>query len=120
MRRREIGYEGPPPTDSYGGGGFRIDGAFHEGALILTAEGPAPWSGELTAEALAPLIGAAERIDVLLLGMGPEIAAPPRALREALDAAGLGLEPMSTASACRTYNVLLAEDRRVAAALLPV
>ena len=116
MRMSEIGYEGPPPIDSYGGGGFRLAGEFHEGALMLLRDGPVPWSGELTPAALAPVIDGAAGIDVLLLGMGPEIAAPPPALRAALEEAGLGLEPMSTASACRTYNVLLAEDRRVAAA----
>jgi len=120
MRMSEIPYEGPPPIDGYGAGGFRIEGAFHAGPLILTAGGPAPWSGELTVEGLRPLIDAAGEIDVLLLGLGAEARPAPRALRDALEAAGLGLEPMTTPSACRTYNVLLAEDRRVAAALIPV
>ena len=58
--------------------------------------------------------------DVLLLGCGPRAVLPPRALRDALRAKGLVVEPMDTGAACRTYNVLMAEDRRVAAALIPV
>ena len=60
------------------------------------------------------------RIDVLLLGMGAAIAPVPRGFRDALEAAGIGVEPMSSPAACRTYNVLLGEGRRIAAALLPV
>jgi len=52
--------------------------------------------------------------------MGPAIAPLPRPFREALEEAGIGVEPMSSPAACRTYNVLLGEGRRIAAALLPV
>jgi uncharacterized protein len=56
----------------------------------------------------------------VILGTGAEIALPPRALREAIEAAGMGIEPMASPAACRTFNVLLAEGRRVALAALPV
>ena len=52
--------------------------------------------------------------------MGAEIAYAPRALRDALDEVGIGIEPMSSPAACRTYNVLLSEGRRISAALLPI
>ena len=71
-------------------------------------------------EDLAAPLALAGKIDVLLLGMGAEVAIVPRALREALEAAGIGVEPMNSPAACRTYNVLLGEGRRIAAALLPV
>lgn len=120
MKMSEIGYEGPPPIDSYGGGGFRLSEVFHKGGLMLTPAGKADWDEALTEAGFADIFAQAEEIDVLLVGMGAEIAPLPRALREALEAAGIGVEVMSTASACRTYNVLLAENRRVAVALIAV
>lgn len=120
MKMNEIGYEGPPPIDSYGGGGFRLSEVFHKGGLLLTPDGAQPWSEELSEAGFAVPLAMAQEIDVLLVGMGAEIAPLPRAVREALEAAGVGVEVMSTASACRTYNVLLAEDRRVAVALIAV
>ena len=121
MRMSEIGYEGPPPIDSYGGGGFRIAGGFHEGDLIMFGPEPMKWSpGSLEPDAFAPIIEAEAGLDVLLVGMGAEIAPLPMAARKALEDAGIGVEVMATAAACRTYNVLLAEDRRVAVALKAV
>lgn len=123
MQVTEIEYEGPPPIDSYGGGGFRLKETFREGHLIITPSTVATWQveeGAMTPEAFRPLITEAADIDVLLVGMGEEIAALPRAAREAIEAAGIGVEVMSTSSACRTYNILLAEDRRVAVALIAV
>ena len=123
MQVSEIRYEGPPPIDSYGGGGFRLNEAFRAGHLLLTPANVATWDaneGALDAEAFAPVIAEAADIDVLLVGMGEEIAPLPRPAREAIEGAGIGVEVMSTPSACRTYNVLLAEDRRVAVALIAI
>ena len=124
MRMNEIVYEGRAPIDAYGAGGFRISGAQRPGSLLLLPERAVGWGvrepGRIGPETLAPVLAAAAEIDVLLVGMGPEIAPLPRPAREALEAAGLGVEAMATASACRTYNVLLAEGRRVAAALIAV
>lgn len=122
MRMSEIGYEGLPPIDSYGGGGFRIQNEFLTGDLMLSPTGGvAPWTaGDIGAGAFATFIDEAAEVDVLLVGMGAEIAALPRAARTALEDAGIGVEIMSTPSACRTYNVLLAEGRRVAAALIAI
>ena len=73
---------------------------------------------DVTWESLAPVIEHGG-VEILLLGLGRSMSAGPPALRTALRAAGIALEPMDTGAACRTYNVLVAEDRRVAAALIP-
>jgi uncharacterized protein len=83
----------------------------------VQASGAASWGGVEDSAALTALAG---RVDVLLVGTGDRMTPLPAPLRTAAAAAGLGMEPMATPSACRTYNVLLAEGRRVAAALLPV
>lgn len=119
MRMIEIDYEAQPPIDGYGPGGFRIAGDWHEGAVLVTREGPRPMDA-VTVEDLAPVLTNPSELDVVLVGMGADIAPLPRDVRMAFEEAGLGYETMSTPSACRTYNVLLTEDRRVAVALLPV
>ncbi len=120
----EIEYDGPPPIDAYGGGGFRVGGERREGSLSLTPSGAASWNvgvrEEISAESVAGFLACADEIDVLLIGVGAELGHLPAEAREALEAAGVGFEAMTTASACRTYNVLLAEGRRVAAALIAV
>lgn len=124
MRMQEIDFEARPPIDAYGGGGFRVGGERREGSLLLLPSGVHAWPviapGMIDAAAAAPLLDPGADIDLVLFGMGPEIAFLPRAVRESLEAAGIGVEAMSTASACRTFNVLLAEDRRVAGALIAV
>lgn len=123
MRMQEIDYDGQPPIDSFGAGGFRIKGDFHSGHLLLSPSGQQVWDvqpGAMTLENFAGLLAEGNAIDVVLVGMGLEIAPVPRAVRQAFDEAGVGIEAMSTSSACRTYNVLLAEDRRVAVALIAV
>lgn len=117
MRIAEIHYPGSPPVDGYGPGFFRIAGAVHRGGLALLPAGPVAWAG---LPDILPMLEQAAAIDVLLIGMGAEIAALPRDLRARLEQAGIGVEIMATPPACRTYNVLLSEGRRVAAALIPV
>ena len=120
MRMTEISLTGRLPVDSYGPGGFRVDGAWHVGSLILSPAGVHRFEAPLDLEALDPVLDQAVEIDVLLVGQGAEIAPLAASLQEALETAGIGVEIMSTASACRTYNVLLAEDRRVAAVLVAI
>lgn len=123
MRMSEIAYEGRAPVDAYGPGGFRVAGVWHAGSLALLPARAERWAVAAPAQiagAEAAFLAAADEIDVLLLGMGPEIAAAPAIARDALEAAGIGVEVMSTPAACRTYNVLLAEGRRVAAGLIAV
>jgi uncharacterized protein len=117
MRLTEIDYSGPPPVDGYGPGFFRVAGEVHEGGLLLLPTGRASWGGYEDAGAI---LAAAAGIDVLLVGTGPEIAPLPRAFRDGVEAAGVGVEIMASATACRSYNMLLAEGRRVALAALPV
>ena len=112
--------------ESYGDGRFRVGGALHAGSILVFAERTEAWPvtdlTQLTPASLEPLraAGAAGLVDVVLLGCGPRMGLVPEALRGLLRAAGIVLEPMDTGAACRTYNVLAAEGRRVAAALIAV
>lgn len=117
MRLTEISYGSARPIEGYGPGFFRIGGHVLRGAALITPWDAGPWGG---LEDMAAPLSLEGRIDVLLLGMGAEIAHPPAAFRDALEAAGIGVEVMGSPAACRTYNVLLSEGRRIAAALLPV
>ena len=117
MRLTEVAYGTAQPVESYGPGFFRIGGKVLQGPTLITQQQAGPWGGLEDVAALTALAG---EVDVIFLGMGAEIAHAPRPLREALEALGLGVEVMSSPAACRTYNVLLSEGRRVALALIPV
>ena len=117
MEFHEMTFREAVPIDGYGPGFFRIQGAVRHGAILATETRVQQWGG---LEDSATLLAHADDLDVIFIGMGATIAPVPRALREALEEAGIGAEPMATPAACRTYNVLLSEGRRVGAALLPV
>lgn len=117
MRMNEVTFDDSRPVDGYGPGFFRIGGELREGAVAILPSGVFGWGGY---EDAARLTGAAGEIDVLLIGTGAEIAHIPRGLRSALEAAGIGVEVAASPAACRTYNVLLSEGRRVGLAALPV
>ena len=121
---REAHFPGRAPIDAYGNGGFRFAGISHRGGLLCLPTGMFAWPvsapGEVTMESLAQVLAVAEDVDVLLIGIGPDIAAIPRELREALRERKVIVEAVNTGSAIRTYNVLLAEERAVAAALIAV
>ena len=117
MRLNEVTYSSGLPVDGYGPGMFRVGGQAWEGAVLVLPSGVASWGGP---EDLDAILAAADGFDVLLMGTGPEIAHAPDAMRERLEAAGLGLEVMASPAACRSYNVLLGEGRRVGLAALPV
>ena len=110
--------------DAYGNGGFRFAGISHRGSLLCLPQGMYAWDvtapGEITFDSLAPVLAAADDIDVLMIGVGPDIAAIPRELREALRERRVIVEAINTGSAIRTYNLLLAEGRAVAPALIAV
>lgn len=116
MRITEVDFGTGTPIEGYGPDFFRVSGAVVAGPALVLPGGAAPWAGYGDT---GSILDAADAIDILILGTGPEIAHPPQAFRAALDAAGIGVEPMASAAACRTYNVLLSEGRRVGAALLP-
>jgi uncharacterized protein len=114
-----------PSIEAYGEGGFRLDGARHEGSLLIVSDEARSWPvrtlAELTAESLAPVLAAGRaEVEFLLLGVGARNAMPPRPVRDVLQRAGIGLEFMDTPAAAKLYNVLTAEGRRVAAALIAV
>lgn len=117
MRLNEIQFEGLVPVDGYGPGFFRVAGQVIEGALVMDASGVSTWGGY---EDLEPLLALAGAVDVLFVGTGSEMAYLPVEMRTALESAGLGVEPMASPAAARTYNVLLSEGRRIALAMLPV
>ena len=75
---------------------------------------------DISIESLQGIVKAEPPVEILLIGCGPKFLLPPKVLREELRAAGIGLEWMDTGAACRTFNVLLTEERQVAAALIPV
>lgn len=108
--------------DAYGSGGFRVSGEAFRGSILVLPSGVVSWPvaeiDALTLESLAPIVEAAPQIEILLLGCGPRAAMVPPALRQALRQAGLVVDAMDTGAACRTFNVLRAEERRVAAALI--
>ncbi|UYV38804.1 Mth938-like domain-containing protein [Rhodobacteraceae bacterium D3-12] len=105
------------PIDGYGPGYFRIGGERYEGAILLVGGEVTPWEGLAAREALLALAG---EVDVILFGMGAEIAHLPGDLRAEIEGAGMGAEVMNSPAACRTWNILAAEGRRVAMAALPM
>jgi len=114
-----------PTIDSYGAGGFRLSGEWHAGSVLIVGDEARPWPvarlADLDRAALAPVFEAGRsEVEFLLLGVGAANAMPPKELRQALLAAGMGLEFMDTPAACKLYNVLTAEGRRLAAGLIAI
>lgn len=114
----------PPSIDAWGGGGFRVAGVWRPGSLLILDDQPRDWAvtalSALTPESFEEVFAAGGAVEFVLLGVGLANALPPRPVRDALKAAGVGLEFMSTEAAARTYNVLASEGRRLAAALIAV
>jgi uncharacterized protein len=108
--------------ERYAASGFRVSGVIYHGPILVFPDLTVVWDAasarDITWETLAPVIEHGG-VEILLLGLGRATSAVPAALRTALRTAGVALEAMDTGAACRTYNVLVAEDRRVAAALIP-
>jgi uncharacterized protein len=117
-------FPGRAPIDAYGNGGFRFADMSHRGSILALPSGIEAWpvaaAADITPESLARLIAEAAAIDILLVGTGDAMAPLSRETRAALERAGLAPEPMATGAAVRTYNVLLSEERAVAAALVAV
>jgi uncharacterized protein len=112
------------PVDAYGNGGFRFAGMSHRGSLLCLPDGIWAWPvgsiGELDDKVLAPIFARADVIDIFLLGCGPDLVPLPTPLRERFRAVNISADPMSTGAAVRTWNILLAENRRVAAGLIAI
>lgn len=114
--------DGKKLIESYGVGRFRISGVLYEHAVMVTGDDVLPLTAtsltDITPDMLiAPLQNAS--VELLLLGTGATQIFASKDLKAALRAHGITVESMASDAACRTYNVLLAEGRLVAAALLP-
>ncbi|EJF81874.1 Mth938-like domain-containing protein [Bartonella doshiae] len=120
---REAHFPGRAPIDAYGNGGFRFADISHRGSIICVPSGiyginmigPIP-----TREDIARVLEEADKIEILLVGTGVELLRLPEELRMLLWEKHISLDTMSTGAAVRTFNVLLAEDRAVAALLFAV
>lgn len=107
--------------ESYGTAGFHVSGTAYAGSILVFTDSTLAWPvaslSEVTIERFAPVLARGD-IEILLLGCGRRMGQVPADLRRALRAGGVVLDAMDTGAACRTYNILLAEERRVAAALI--
>lgn len=117
MNLHEIDFQNLIPIDGYGDGFFRVGGQLHNGAMIAAGGEPVQWGGYADTSQILAL---ADAIDILIVGTGAQMVQIPAEFRKSIEAAGMGIELMSSPSACRTYNVLLSEGRRIAIAALPV
>jgi uncharacterized protein len=110
--------------EGYGNGGFRFAGMSHRGSLLCLPTGMHAWEAsgpaEISITNLAPVFDAAEQIDVLLIGLGSEIAGFDKSIRQQLRERKIIVEAIATGGAVRTYNILLGEKRAVGAALIAV
>jgi len=111
-------------VDAYGNGGFRFAGMSHHGSLLCLPSGMHAWGAtvpsEVTLDSLELVFAVADQIDVLMIGLGNDIAAIDPAIRAAARERGIIVEAIGTGGAVRTYNILLSEQRAVAAALIAV
>ena len=121
---REAHFPGRAPIEAYGNGGFRFADMSHRGSLLCLPTGIYGWEPKdpsaLVADDFARVLAEAAGVEILLIGCGKELRPIPRPLRAALREAHISADPMSTGAAVRTFNVLLAEERAVAAALIAV
>ncbi len=122
--RVEGHYPGRSPIDAYGNGGFRFAEMSHRGSLLFLPSGVWAWEPQMPSglqlQHFHRVLGEREHIGVLLLGTGAAHVFPSREIKRSFEAAGIVLESMTTGAAARTYNILLAEQRRVGAALIAV
>ncbi|MEW9615512.1 Mth938-like domain-containing protein [Shinella sp. S4-D37] len=121
---REAHFPGRAPIDAYGNGGFRFADMSHRGSILCLPSGIHGWDKEegtpLTLVDLQRVLDEAGEIEVLLVGTGKEIRPLSAEIKAALTERKVRSDPMSTGAAVRTFNVMLAESRAVAAALIAV
>jgi uncharacterized protein len=112
------------PIDAYGNGGFRFAEMSHRGSLLCMPDSIWAWPvtkpAEIDRYSLERVLAASNVIDTLIIGTGTEVWLPPNALREIFRAVHIGIDAMQTGPAIRTYNIMVGERRRVAAALIAV
>ncbi|MGB3389556.1 MAG: Mth938-like domain-containing protein [Pseudaminobacter sp.] len=121
---RQAHFPGRAPVEAYGNGGFRFADMSHRGSILCLPSGIYGWEPadplRLDVQDFARVLAEASEIEVLLVGTGTDLRPLGPDLRAALKQAQISADPMSSGAAVRTYNVLLAEDRAVAAALIAV
>lgn len=124
VRTRDQHFPGLAPIDAYGNGGFRFAEMSHRGSILCLPSGIHGWpvetAGGITADTLARVIAEADDIDVLIVGTGRDLVPASSGVRYALGDARIRLDAMPTGAAARTYNIMLGENRKVAAALIAV
>ncbi|PCI88357.1 MAG: hypothetical protein COB24_02330 [Hyphomicrobiales bacterium] len=124
MSDDELQLPGQYAIDSYGNMGFRFADMSHKGSLLILPSAMSDWpvkdGDELIETQFEKIIQQADSIDILVLGMGDKMYIPPKPIRQMCKQAGIVIEFMSTSNAVRTYNVLLDEQRRIAAALIAI
>jgi uncharacterized protein len=117
-------FPGTAPIEAYGNGGFRFAGMSHRGSLLCLPEGIWPWPVErpeaLSEQSLAPVLARTGQLDFVVIGTGRDLWVMPESLRTRFREVKLTVEVMPTGAAIRTFNVLIAEGRRVAAGLIAV
>ena len=114
--------QGRQVIESYGQGRFQISGRPYESSVLVFPDRTLSWPvtamADLSIDALSDVVAARPAVEILIVGCGARLLLLSGALRSALREQGIGCDTMDTGAACRTYNVLLAESRRVAAALI--
>jgi uncharacterized protein len=114
----------PAQIESYGNGGFRFGGMSHRGSILCLPDGIWAWPvssfDDLSTDAMAAVIERADKIDFFMLGTGRDPMAMPAVLRRTFSECGLNAETMTTGAAIRIYNIMIGENRRVAAGLIAV
>jgi uncharacterized protein len=124
MEVKPVAPAGRQLIQAYREGGFTVAGVQHRGSVLVLPDRTLAWPvrefAAITIESIEPITDAKALVELLVVGCGQRFALLPPALRDVLRACGIAVEAMATPAACRTYNVLLAEDRRVAAALIAV
>lgn len=124
MQMREAHFPGRAPVEAYGNGGFRFAGMSHRGSILALLSGVYAWpvieADNITETSLRRLFRENERPELLLIGTGRRLVSATTGVRLACSEHGIRIEAMDTGAAVRTYNVLLAEQRSVAAALIAV
>ena len=112
------------PIDAYGNSGFAFAEMSHRGSLLCLPDAIWAWpvakADEINRASLQRVFAAADGIDTLIVGTGTCVWLPPSELREALREVKVVLDTMQTGPAVRTYNIMIGERRRVAAALIAV
>lgn len=121
---REAHFPGRAAIEAYGNGGFRFADMSHRGSILCLPSGIYGWevsdASGLTLASIEKVLADAADIEVLLMGTGASIVTIPLNLKSALRARNIASDPMNTGAAVRTYNIMLAESRAVAAALIAV